>query len=670
MSNFKNILFNFLRKHRGLFIAIGVFLVYFILMSALKNGVKFLDEADNMLGGATILNGGLIYKDYLSQHLPLMYFLMAPFMFLQSYGVHVIRTCFYLVIALILTLIYVRYSKKIGKLPIFLYGLFYIGMMASSASFSMTILADQIEALCVSILFFELYLFYRDHRIDKHSGAIIGLCMFSAIWSAIVSVIPIFIFVITFIIFDVIYYRGDNTKFRLSKYLADFFKKYYKIFIYCLIPSILMLAYFAINNDLYNLYQQVFYLNTKYYSQYNGYSSNPIVTIIKLIPEYFQAYSLSLRTLISAHDYHQAFLLVYCLLNIVFVFALFKKDKLFLALSTIFILACGNRGFNQFHAIPYYAVSIASFLVIFQSFKFKCVRLGKYICVFTGLILLIGYVPYGIKIFDKPESDSGQYKYTLQLTNDSDYVYCNDTDLGFFMNYVNYKRKSPSSVYTLVPFFVDMYGKDLISGLNTNKPKIIFYTPSGYSFGVYRYEDFAIDLDTYVKKNYTYSSQMGLWIRNDYVSQAEVKTGINVADETNAFEGFKTLNPILDNTIIDQTIRFHSDSLKSIGLKFDTYQRINYSLIEVSIYDDSHNLMASSTISADNFKDGDFYNFDFGGIKVDKNSEYTIQIKSESANNFDNVTIYTTDRPASVGDKMYINGVSKQMDLIMNVYYK
>ncbi len=646
-------------------ILVGIFLLYFLLMSAFKNSMNFIDEADNMLGAQVVSKGGLIYKDYISQHLPLMYYLIAPLVALGVTGTNALRLCFYLVLALIFVLIYARYSKKIGKIPMLLYGLFYIGMMATTSIVSFSIISEQIQAQCLVVLFLELYLFYKRGSLDRFSDLIIGLCVFGAIWSAFVSIIPVFIFAISFIIIDARKYVNANKKFLLKKYLREFFGKYHRVMIFVLVPFVLSLGYLAINGDLMNMFDQAFYLNTHYYSKFNGYSSNPIITLIKLVPDYASVYFSSAKALVSGHSLRSVFQLIYFMFNLCLVFYLFKKDKLFLALSILFILACGNRTFESFHAIPYYAVSIITFLVIFQTCQFHGKRYGVYACVLAGFIFIAGYAPYGLNILNGLKTSNDEYTNVLKITNKGDYVYSYNLDTPF---YVNTGRKSPSSVTTLVPWFASLFEEQIIKELDANRPKVIIYNPDGDVWG-YVYHDFAKELDSYIKRNYTYSSQMSLWVRNDYVKEAEKKANVDIADFTNSYDSNGALSAVTDNTEIVQRIKLSDSKLKAISLKIGTFQRVNYSLLELDLYDNSGNEVGSSVASDDSFVDNSFYRFNFSDLRVNSGEYYTLKVKAEHTNALDYVTLYKSDSKVDSNSGLAINGVEKTYSLGMDIYY-
>ena len=54
------------------------FLVYLImLLGVLNRSPGFTDESDNFIGGMVVASGGRMYRDFVSQHMPVMYYICA-----------------------------------------------------------------------------------------------------------------------------------------------------------------------------------------------------------------------------------------------------------------------------------------------------------------------------------------------------------------------------------------------------------------------------------------------------------------------------------------------------------------------------------------------------------------------------------------------------------------
>lgn len=64
-------------------------------------------------------------------------------------------------------MIYIRYYKKVGTLPLIILPFLYIGLMSGIDFMSYTMVSEQFQVPLLIILFLELYCFYRDKKLSK-----------------------------------------------------------------------------------------------------------------------------------------------------------------------------------------------------------------------------------------------------------------------------------------------------------------------------------------------------------------------------------------------------------------------------------------------------------------------------------------------------------------------
>lgn len=644
------------KKYKNLIIYIGLFGLYFILLLALKNLDFFADEADNMLGGITLANGGSIYKDFPSQHMPFMYYLMSIFIHIGIKGTIPLRICFYFLLSLIWVLIYKRYNEKIGKWPLFLYPIFYI-FMISNYQYGHCVLADHIEAQCMVVLLIELYLFNKNKKLLKYSDLFIGLSIYISIWSAFVSVIPIIFIVIAFFTVDIKKFINISNK-EKNSYFKYFIKEYYRILIFAIVPFIISMIPIIVSGSLSSFFEQAFYINLKIYPKYNLYSPNIIKTFLKVIYNYFN-YMLSLIKTIPS-DLSLIPGVIFFVFNFIFVIKC-KCSKILTISLFLFILMCGNREIYNFHAIPYFSVSIMAFLLIYKNIENK--KILYLIIMISLFILVVRYIPSTKNILKR--SLTPNYEIDKKLTKSNNYIYYYDFAT---YKYIDSGIKPASRFVTIVPWFSELYEKDIIEEVKRNKPNVIYYSPVGNIWN-YEYKDFAKNMDMYIKKNYTYVSQYKFWIMNDYIDEAEKILNMKIADYTTSYNKSFHLNPLLDNTTFEQVFKADNEKIDSIEVRFKTYGRINYSLIKFSILDDDK-VLKEIIISADELNDEQYYKFKFDDVYFERNKDYKIKIQSINATNYDNVTIYCTEDNDEFDDNYaLINGINKKYDFDMNIYY-
>jgi hypothetical protein len=633
------------------------------MLSVYKNITYFTDEGDNILAGIALNNGIKIYDGFYSQHLPGMYFIMAIIAKLGFHTVEQFRIGSYILLAIIWTFMYIRYSKHFDKKILFLYPIFYIGMMSIGEFTSATIVAEQFQSQFLMILLLEFIMFYRNKKFSKYSELIIGLSIFMSVMIAFVSVIPICIFVIGLFCIDIINYC-QKEKFNIIKYIQHFFKNYYKVLLFTILPFILFLIYLIVTKTLIGCYEQAFYLNTNIYSKYSGYSSNPLITLIKMIPTYFTTIKNFIFNIITKNSFIDNFILL--VLNLTFILYLFKnfsKEKLLSIFMILFSLGCANRGFVGFHGLPFLAsISLISLLNIEL---FSEVKNFKYILSLMILIILLNYIPYISNIFQPLNESDKNYEMFDKLLDEDDTIYLINLDTP---GYINSGRLPSSRMYSLVPWFSEVYEDEVIEDVENNKPKLIAYSPNIDIWG-YIIKDYASKLNEYILQNYTYVSLINYWVINDYVDDVEEKLNINIADETTDYGNLILSNPLVDNTYMEQYFKFEQSNLDSIDLKFATYARENYSLVTFELYEDDK-IIWNKTISADTLGDYSFYKLEFNDLKVDTNKTYKLKITTSYTTNFDYVSIYFSDYTTSLNDYLYINGEKTNYNLDMNLYYE
>ena len=86
-----------------------------MILFAYRVNPAFLDEQDNLIGGKIVANGGHIYIDFISQHMPGMYYICMLFAQMGISTLVGYRVSFYFLIAVIWVFMYFRYQENFGK---------------------------------------------------------------------------------------------------------------------------------------------------------------------------------------------------------------------------------------------------------------------------------------------------------------------------------------------------------------------------------------------------------------------------------------------------------------------------------------------------------------------------------------------------------------------------
>ena len=648
-SNNKFSVKEFYQKNKKWIIAVGIFIVYFIVLLMYKNIQDFTDEGDVMLGAKMLSEGKLIYIDFPSQHLPFTYFIFAPFAFLGVNSVLGFRISMYFILALIWAGMFLRYHKTVGILPMVLYPLLYIIFMHVPDFTGTTVVSEQIQSQCLVILFLEIIRFYKDKKIDKIGKVLIPLNIVVAIGTAFVSIIPCVSVIVALFYLDIKFYYEKQK--NLKKYLNHFFKEYKWLLIIGFGTVFLFIAYLYFTNSLEECWKQAFYLNTEIYSKYNGYSSNPIKTILFAAPRFISR----LPHYFPLSWDHILYLFLWIGV-VVFFYKFVKKDILLAIILVGFILLCGNRAFEGMHAIPYYAMAIIAILLVCNDLSYK----QKAIFLITiGIIFIMQCGPFLKNIYKPHISNESYYEMIKEIDN-------NPYSLHIDINTSQYIRSNtlPNSRFpSMVPWFAEIYEEDYLKDIKEANAKILFYNPYGEVWG-HRFKDYLPNVHKYILDNYTYISSYNFWIQKDHVSDAEKVVQTDLAEYSNVY---KKVTPfVLQNNFIEQVI-VPEENINKIGLKVGTYNRENYSLIKIRIEEEGKKIY-EETISASNLKDNDYLYID---AKLKKKKEYTIHISSENTNSNDFIAIYkNTDEENIDGNYLKINGFEYQEDLAMEMYYE
>ena len=238
-------------------------------------------------------------------------------------------------------------------------------------------------------------------------------------------------------------------------------------------------------------------------------------------------------------------------------------------------------------------------------------------------------------------------------------------------NYVNTNRLPATRAMTIFPWFQDMFEDELLDDLKKNRPKVIAYAPTA-NVWEYVYQDYLEKIDPYIKENYTYANMIRIgydyntWIRNDYVEEVEKKLNIQIPDYTNSYGNLVEL-PATTN-IVSQ-LKFEQNHIDKIELKFNTYNRLNFSKVKIVLKNNDQKEVYSKTISASEIPQNSVYELAMD-IDVDTEKTYILEISNEEVfeNNF--VGLYgITLKNDNNENYIVLNNQKSDYELYMNIYY-
>ncbi len=649
-----------MKDNQKIIVSTLIFLTAFVLLTVYKNLPNFTDEADNMLAAMKIAHGGNIYLDYYAHHMPLMYYILTPFAMLGVASTYAYRLCFYGILALIWAFMYYRYSEKIDKRLLIIYPILYIVFMANGLNY--TIVAEHLQTQALVILLLELIIFSKTKKLTLSSEVIIAICIFSSIFSVFSSSVSIGILALVVIAIELKQYFNKKGK-KMISFFSYLLKKYKRLIVFICLPFLLIIIYYCINGSIKEFYRQAFYFNTEIYANYQSYPSNPLLIIIYTISNYFSSIKDHFLLLFSTLSIESILELLFLIGPIIYLVTEKDKNKYLIFAYVIF---CGNRSFTGFHSIPYYGCAIILTFIATEKWK-------KEYSIGLITFCLTAYMPYLPKLAEplnnvKEINNNYDYMTVQSITeHENDVYYLN----LMIENYVNTNRLPATRAMTIFPWFQDMFEDELLDDLKKNRPKVIAYAPTA-NVWEYVYQDYLEKIDPYIKENYTYANMIRIgydyntWIRNDYVEEVEKKLNIQIPDYTNSYGNLVEL-PATTN-IVSQ-LKFEQNHIDKIELKFNTYNRLNFSKVKIVLKNNDQKEVYSKTISASEIPQNSVYELAMD-IDVDTEKTYILEISNEEVfeNNF--VGLYgITLKKDNNENYIVLNNQKSDYELYMNIYY-
>lgn len=527
--------------------AVGCFALYMLmLLGILNRGPGFTDEADNFIGGMVIESGGSIYRDFASQHMPVMYYICALLKLLGADSIYSFRLSFYVILALLWTLVALNYGKKCGWLAAVGSGAFYIVNMFTQ--FTCCILAEQLQSVGFVILFLEFLQFTKTRKLELRNSVMISLAVFLSFGSAFVSAFTVFAMAMAF--FYVGIEECVEQKSGFAGGIGKLFGKFWKTALWILAPFVVMLVIYGAKGTLDDFIYGAYTVNREIYPDYlNGYGSSALMGFVTPVINYFQTLKLSLQWLVTTVGFTKEYLAILrwniCFfINFLFwiYFALRdgvrgKKHIGEAATIAYFTIMCANRGVTaDFHSLPYQAVTMAMAAWLLQSYirhvRKKHIRKKPvYIIASTaiaGMLLVYSsnYLAACRSVRDtaknlnyKASEDVNHVAYWIQkLTEEDEPVLLTTVEPQILVE----ADRVPYKTGVSVPWMYEAFEEEELSNLLEYAPRVAVYQPD-YSVWEYPLREYAPEVWSFMEANYTTldgEKFPTLYIRNDYLEEA------------------------------------------------------------------------------------------------------------------------------------------------------
>lgn len=490
-------------------------LVFFLLLIYRSGNLAiFTDENDNLRGGIIIAGGGVLYRDYYTQHTPLMYYICSVFAYLGAKSVEQFRILYDLFIALIWVLLYFRNHKIFGNKLMIILPLFETIIVTAMYPQGAMIMADNVQGICTVVLLLEFLRYRINKKIDVADSCVISLTLWCSIGAAFISAYSIFT-VVAGVIFSEILYWKEKRKISFNSCL----KRYWKLLLCCIIPGGIIFCYFGIKKNIGNLYLQAFKFNTDVYPNYylDGFGKNkiePFILSVKNFGLYIKERIIELSGFYITYD--NIMRLSLCLLFVYLLIMLVVKRKNYLEAGIIFLAVCCNasRGINNFHSLPFWYAIIAAILFILL-LNYKSLFTGKRFSLLIFLLLMCCY-PYiadfkdSINVSPQPVSLTEGRVVALTQKGDSIFLDANACDSLYLL----YKDRFPvNRTSYILPWYMDWFEEDTLEDIDSKKPEVAVWSIDREVWGITQY---GTEIDVYIRENYVkYLDDDIVWVRKN-----------------------------------------------------------------------------------------------------------------------------------------------------------
>lgn len=512
-----------------------MFLLYFGLMFMLRNRFHFnSDEYDNLLGGMVVANGGEIYKDFTSQHTPMLYYICALFYLIGVRIVVVYRLMIYALLSVIWVGMYFRYGKTFGKTTMIVYPILYITLMYNADTVSHCILSEQFQSQALVVLLLEFLQYKRLKYLTVSSYICISLAVLFSFGTAFVSIYPIFIIALGVFINEIcnLVKIGRADKKQWSKDVKKTLFSGVGLIFLCLLPFAVIIIVYAIKGNVGNAIYGIYTVNRVYYPKYGGVTSS-------IIESFFSPFHIIMLSLQNTGIFSVNISIISVLLVSLYFFC--KRDIIKGTVCLGFIYMCAMRAIAGFHGMPFLATGMLFFaLIVHTVYSFVTKRMEHLLFsryktnavafIMVLIILMPSIVSFKNAIGNRELLFSKEeFKYKVAqgsieevittVTDYNDKIY----DATITLLYIPSQRLPIRAPSLVCPWIYEAYHDMIFESMDEEKPKII-YLPDEFDVWGNKSNVFAADAYKWIRNRYKSFESIcgihGLYVINDYYQEA------------------------------------------------------------------------------------------------------------------------------------------------------
>lgn len=492
----------------------SLFLIYVVLMANYAGSGIFTDEFDNIRGGFVIANGGVLYRDYVVQHTPLMYYLCGLFAWVGAGNLQEFRLSYYAFEGAIWLAVFARYYKIFSKKKMFLLCISMALLLPVLVKHvGHMILSDRLQGLMLVVLSLEWLRLQYNKVIDWGSACVIAVCFSVSIGVAFVSVYSLIWFVLAVVIFQLWMIASRRLTFVLA------FCGAIKIFIVLFVILLLAGGYFYFNNAIFDFWNQSYIFNREVYSKYlGGFGTNvwtPFITGFLNIESAFVNCFIKGKVLDDEVG-RLSVLLVPCVLFLLYMIA---KKRIEYLLFLCFIAGGATRGLG-FHGMAAWSVvvlvivlltdqiccrnkTIGSFCVKIGSFSLSRKITDKNVVGCALILILVSACSRAIdhsqmKIFEKTMDVSSWEAYVASEVKPGKSIGYDCFPMESL--YLHYKKIFPVNIGVyMLPWYMEWFESDNLNAVKKELPKIVVFDEN---VSVWGYSHFMGEFPEFLNNNY------------------------------------------------------------------------------------------------------------------------------------------------------------------------
>lgn len=476
-------------------------IISFLLLSPFCNSFQFGDETDNILGGLAIAKGGVLYRDYVTQHTPLTYYLCSIFALFGARSVEQFRLVYYLFEAVAWGLLYKRHKVQFGKkmffLPLFECVVVNSMQLMFGHPAGCMILYDGVQAFCLVVLILELFKFCKDKTWDWSTAAIVSASAWGSLGAAFLSAYVLLWIAFAFFIVEIKIWKNENLT------LIEFCKRYLKLSIALCVPLLFVTGYFILNDSLGRAFDLFYSFNREVYSRYTGGFGNSVFALfVYSFQSFFDTVVNDINLLMNAKATTTIVLQLIILITVSSIIVCMLRRRLYLKSVILFLILCsaGFRGYDNYHGLAVWYIAIMVIVLfydeLFDSLPKARVPLLSVVAIYSLSVFIHNL---GDNLLYEQKSVSDLDCFIVSSTDENEKILVDHWEIN--VPYLLYKnREIINRVPYIMPWYVDWYEKDLIEDLKKNKTRYVVFNEDANWWG---HTHFANNFVTVLKQNYT-----------------------------------------------------------------------------------------------------------------------------------------------------------------------